>query len=367
MEKKKKGTYFKSFVNTVEISASYINRYRKIYIAVTLVVALFELVLAIRGLILFNFTKIRSVMYFVSYIVLLASSAYAATFLIIGLKKEQSKMSLNVMINAYSAILLAWAVLMSILDMVGNGYPIIYLTVLIVLASIVPINPSLFVPLTVVSGASLIVFNRFFGNPDALGDGDYINIGVFLIMSIFVAYRNYKVTENEENHKKELTRLSKVDVLTGLGNENSYYSFLDILTKKDGSKQKYAVMVLDLNGLKATDDTYGHRYGAFLVSEVGRILPTIFTKSALFHTGGDEFVVIILSEYDNLDELVKKLDETLAFTKVTYEGVELTLSVARGIARHKPGETYNETYQRADEDMYINKKEVKAKYNIIGR
>lgn len=367
MAKSSGKTYYKSFINSAEISASYIKRYRKIYIAVTLVIALFEIIMAIRGLFVFNFTNPKHITYFICYIVLLVSSSLVSAFLIVGLKKEQSRKSLNYVINIYSFILLAWAVVMSSMDMLGHGYPIIYLTVLVVLASIVPVNPFFFIPLTFVSSAALITLDFVLGNTHVLAAADYINITVFVIMSLLVAFRNYMVTASEEKNKKELTRLSKIDVLTGLGNENSYYTFLDDLAKIHSPKLEYAVMVFDLNGLKATDDTYGHRYGAFLVSEVGRRLPGIFTKSALFHTGGDEFVVVVISQYKELDELVKKVDDTLAYCPVSYEGVDLLLSVARGVARHKPGETYNETYQRADRDMYVNKKEVKEKYNIKGR
>ncbi|MCQ2773027.1 MAG: GGDEF domain-containing protein [Bacilli bacterium] len=365
MAKPKDSIYYKNHVTNSEIAAAYINRYRKIYIAITLVIALFEAIMAIRGLIFFNWAKPRHVAYFVCYIVLLAASIATATFLILGIKKEQSQKSLNLMINTYSTIMITWAVVMSVLDLVGGNYPIIYLTIVIVIGGISPINPWIYIPTTFVTSAALIVFNHFFGRQGVLQTSDFINIFVFIVMSIFVAYRNYSVTLSEERNRKELTRLSKVDILTGLDNENSYYTFLDDLEKiKD---PEYAVIVLDLNRLKYTDDTYGHRFGAFLISEVGRILPTIFDKSALFHTGGDEFVIVVLSQYKELDELVKKLDEKLEYTEVEYEGQKLILSIARGVSRHEPGESYNDTYQRADRDMYVNKKEVKKKHNIEGR
>ena len=365
MANNKDSFYYKSHVTNSEISAAYIKRYRKIYIAMTLVIALFEAIMAVRGLIVFNWSKPRHITYFICYIVLFVASIFTALFLIFEAKKEQSQKALNLMINMYSTIIIVWSVVMSVLDLSGGNYPIIYLTIVIVIGGISPINPFIYIPTTFVTSGALIIFNHFYGQEGVLQMSDYINIFVFIVMSIFVAYRNYMVTLREERNRKELTMLSKIDVLTGLENENSYYTFLDSLEKSEN--QEYAVIVLDLNRLKYTDDTYGHRFGAFLISEVGRILPTIFDKSALFHTGGDEFVIVVTSQYKELDELVKKLDEKLEYGDVEYEGQKLILSIARGVSKHIPGESYNETYQRADRDMYVNKKEVKKKHNIEGR
>lgn len=362
---KKESLYYKGYVTDAEVTAAYIKRYRKIYIAITLVIALFETIMAVRGAFLFNWAKPRHITYFVCYIVLLIASIAVALFLIRGTKKEQSTKALNWAINIYSSILVVWSVVMSITDMAGGNYPIIYLTIVIVIGAISPVNPLFYIPTTFLSSLILVVSNHFFGNESLLQLSDYINIFVFITMSFFVAYRNYKVTISEERNRTELTRLSKVDVLTGLGNENSYYMFLDDLAKIENAE--YAVIVLDLNRLKYTDDTYGHRFGAFLIAETGRILPTIFTKSALFHTGGDEFVIVVISQYNELDDLVRTLDERLEYSKVEHEGQELVLSIARGVSRHEKGESYNETYQRADRNMYVNKKEVKAKHNIEGR
>ena len=159
-----------------------------------------------------------------------------------------------------------------------------------------------------------------------------------------------------------------MDVLTGLKNENAYYKYLDDIDFKCAEKEfDYAVIVMDVNGLKHVDDTYGHRFGAHLISKAGKILPTVFKNCDIFHTGGDEFVCVITTEFDNLEEFLEDFGNTLEYQIITYENVDLVLSLARGFAIHKKGEKYNDTYQRADREMYVNKEHVKAKHNIKGR
>jgi diguanylate cyclase (GGDEF)-like protein len=131
---------------------------------------------------------------------------------------------------------------------------------------------------------------------------------------------------------------------------------------------KYAVVVMDLNGLKHTDDTLGHRYGCQLIIEFGHQLPSIFEHSRLFHTGGDEFVAICANEdYENLPTLLNKFEERFAYQEIIFEEQTLVLSVAIGSAKHLSNTSYNEVFQRADENMYKNKEKIKEKYNIVSR
>lgn len=169
--------------------------------------------------------------------------------------------------------------------------------------------------------------------------------------------------------KEKFEKLSYTDLLTGLENESSYIKTInDIETGSDKSMRKFGVLFMDLNCVKDTNDKYGHRYGCHLITETGRILPTIFNYSKIFHIGGDEFVVIVRGkDYRNIDKLLQKFDEELECKKIEFEGVELILSVARGYAVRGAGEKYVSVVQRADEAMYQNKRYVKDKYNIEER
>ena len=166
-----------------------------------------------------------------------------------------------------------------------------------------------------------MVVGMYFINSSLLTTGNVINITILYIMICIVSYRTTAVAVSEEDQRKVLTKLSNLDVLTGLKNENAYYRYLDKLDQRSKEEDiRYAVILMDVNGLKYTDDTFGHQYGAHLIHTAGQILPTVFKNSEIFHTGGDEFVCVVEKEIDNLDSFIedKILFEFLFFMLIIY-------------------------------------------------
>lgn len=189
------------------------------------------------------------------------------------------------------------------------------------------------------------------------------------LFSFFVSALHSSSEQNILHARNTYRDLSRVDQLTGLQNETSYYHFLvEIERAVEKRKANFAVVVMDVNGLKITDDTYGHRFGCQLIIEAGHRLPGIFPGCRHFHIGGDEFVVIAEDEArEHLAEYMEEFRKQLTYSKITFEGVELVLSVASGVAYSSFGEIYSEVFQRADEAMYKNKKLLKETYGIAGR
>jgi diguanylate cyclase (GGDEF)-like protein len=188
---------------------------------------------------------------------------------------------------------------------------------------------------------------------------------VGLVLETILVYTQNELNKSKEKYKK----LSYHDGLTGLLNERSYFEEiekLNILTEH--KKDDYIVMVMDLNGLKLTNDKYGHHFGCHLVVLTGQILQSIFKDSLVFHVGGDEFQAIIKGEdLNRFDEILKEIDEKLLYRKIDYKNHELLLSVAYGYARSNHSSPYHELFEIADKMLYANKKEMKKKYNIPNR
>lgn len=163
--------------------------------------------------------------------------------------------------------------------------------------------------------------------------------------------------------------LSYTDMLTGLGNETLYVRTVDRLERLiHRGHATFAIAVMDVNGVKSTNDQYGHRYGCHLIVTAGKKLPEIFPHSRLFHIGGDEFVAILTGEdYRQIETRIEAFREALSCKTISFENTELTLSVAIGYAFHKEGESYSDTFQRADKQMYKNKRAMKDQYGIAMR
>jgi diguanylate cyclase (GGDEF)-like protein len=81
-----------------------------------------------------------------------------------------------------------------------------------------------------------------------------------------------------------------IDYLTGLASAAKY--------KADSVNVKYKeVMVIDLAGLKAVKDTYGHAAGSKLIGEFGHALKEAVRESDMvYRYGGDEFVVLFTNK-----------------------------------------------------------------------
>ena len=162
----------------------------------------------------------------------------------------------------------------------------------------------------------------------------------------------------------EMNALAKKDALTGVRNKLAYDEMMASLNDslQDG-EQKLGIAVIDLNDLKAINDTYGHEKGDIAISSLCRTICMVFVHSPVFRIGGDEFAVILReSDYDNVEELVLRFHSAM---QVLLENGDLDpwekVNAAIGFARYdeeKDGDLGG-TFRRADRAMYMNKFEMK--------
>lgn len=344
-----------------EVIGNYVLDYKNIYIAILLIVAIFEMIMIIRGFFIFDFSRPKNVGYMVSYFVLLIVSLIIGSILFIF--KNMSPKTTAYLVHVYSGVIIFWATAITILEGNYGDAPLVYLTIIYSIGTVTIIHPIVYSVLVVLS-YSIILINSFI-NHAVVSSGTIINTAVFIIIAFIITLKMYKVSTNEANLKAELKKANVTDILTGLGNELSYFSTIE---KIDKMYRNYAIVVMDLNGLKYTDDTYGHDYGCHLIVETGKILPTIFPTSHLYHIGGDEFVAIVVGDdYDNIAERIEKFDATLKYSTIKYLDQELILSIARGVAIKSDYSNYIATFHQADKSMYSNKRKIKKQFNISSR
>lgn len=87
----------------------------------------------------------------------------------------------------------------------------------------------------------------------------------------------------------ELEYASYTDMLTGLKNRNQYIRMLQEYSWN--TPDTLGVIFVDINGMKKTNDTYGHRFGDYVITKVASIMGE-FLHDNLFRIGGDEFVAL---------------------------------------------------------------------------
>src|SRR4029077_20575141 len=87
----------------------------------------------------------------------------------------------------------------------------------------------------------------------------------------------------------ELSALASTDSLTGLKNRREFDRALRTIPR-----QPFAVLSLDVDGLKATNDAHGHAAGDALLRTVGHTLGLLVRGwDVMARVGGDEFAALL--------------------------------------------------------------------------
>ena len=113
-------------------------------------------------------------------------------------------------------------------------------------------------------------------------------------------------TEKIRQQRDRLATMAYQDPLTGLANRRDMYRQLDAawLAAADRN-QPLALLAIDLNDFKQTNDRFGHPAGDLVLQRLAEVLrSSVEAGDRLFRIGGDEF--IILSERVEIDHLISK-------------------------------------------------------------
>ena len=146
--------------------------------------------------------------------------------------------------------------------------------------------------------------------------------------------------------QRKLTKALTHDQLTKLPNR---YLFNEFCKKNDNTKG--AVIVIDLDNFKKTNDNYGHSKGDLVLSEVGKLLLEVFSKEHTFRISGDEFYLF----YENRD-LLERLEKLVTLGKNSTIINQYNISFSIGYYIKNIDETLELAFEKADIAMYDAKK-----------
>jgi diguanylate cyclase (GGDEF)-like protein len=151
---------------------------------------------------------------------------------------------------------------------------------------------------------------------------------------------------------QERLELATTDPLTRLGNRRKLAS--DLAERLSGASETdpLVLMVFDLDGFKAYNDTFGHMAGDALLARMGHKLATVIEPAGgAYRLGGDEFCILLATQPDDLSVVVSAVSEALR------EDGETFSIAASGGAVVLPQEASTPEYalQLADERMYQRK------------
>ena len=157
----------------------------------------------------------------------------------------------------------------------------------------------------------------------------------------------------EKNRRQEeIEFLNTHDPLTGLFNRRFFDQVMDRYSKKPD--RSFALAMADVNGLKLTNDAFGHLAGDRLLKHVGDILLRESRPSDVaVRIGGDEFVLILPdTDPKSAEQLVDRITQAMAAEKP--DGIRISLSI--GIAmRDASSPEVDRVFREAEDRMYRNK------------
>ena len=164
------------------------------------------------------------------------------------------------------------------------------------------------------------------------------------------------------NTEKELARR---DELTGVKNQTAFHELEKSVQDNIDNGMDYlsfALIVCDCNNLKKINDTQGHIAGDEFIKKSAKLLCNIFLHSPVFRIGGDEFVVFLTGDdFGNREKLLNSLRSQIQENLKA----KSNLILASGIAVFNPEKDtlITDIFDRADKEMYKNKRELKKKEN----
>ncbi|HYG85851.1 MAG TPA: GGDEF domain-containing protein [Azospirillum sp.] len=174
-----------------------------------------------------------------------------------------------------------------------------------------------------------------------------------------------KLAEAEDTISRQQERIAYLesliltDELTGLINRRGFNQHLkrELAAARRQGSGGGILLIIDLDGFKAINDTHGHLAGDSYLRQVARLLQShVRQHDVVARLGGDEFAVLLT----NTDPVAGAV-RAAQFTKLenrehaTWGGQMLPIRFSIGIEPYGPADQEDEVILRADVKMYRNK------------
>lgn len=185
-------------------------------------------------------------------------------------------------------------------------------------------------------------------------------MGIILLKILFNT-----ISELQKN--KELSKDMFIDLATGLYNRSKCQEVLKNPVTPNNTKER-AVVIFDLNDLKKTNDSLGHRAGDQLIScfaeQVKKATKIFPYETFVGRYGGDEFMAFFDSvEVDDIEKYLKEVDRLLnEFNETQNKPYKLSCAAGYSITTAETKSlSMRDLFDSADANMYQNKLAMKEK------
>lgn len=262
----------------------------------------------------------------------------------------------------------------------------ITLATLLVIMTGKELSPFFFVYPLIVAGAALVVSPRVTLVLAALAAIDYViavtidrtnvpltppglalvavNVVAMLLLTFVASY----IAREQRRSREAAIRLSTIDSLTGLFNRAFFFAAVDReIQRSTRSGRRFGLLMMDLDGLKAINDRFGHFHGDQVLKAVAHVIKNGVRRiDTAARYGGDEFVILLPeTEPTGAYVLAEKVRQGVVELEIRGAGDEIHTSLSIGaVAYPDDGLTADDLLISADRAMYVSKRQ--GKNRVVG-
>ena len=184
-----------------------------------------------------------------------------------------------------------------------------------------------------------------------------IGIGVILILSAYIIYQA-NIIKNKIEENLKLLHFATHDKLTDLANRHILdYNLKQLINEHLRYKKPFSVIFCDIDNFKSINDTRGHKFGDFVLTEIANVIKNSLRKSDIpGRWGGEEFMIILPNT--KLEEAVKVAEKIRKkIEKHDFKDTNVTCSF--GVSAFNENISDSAFIKNVDKKLYLAKKKGK--------
>jgi diguanylate cyclase (GGDEF)-like protein len=195
------------------------------------------------------------------------------------------------------------------------------------------------------------------------------SVVVMVLMFLSMALNFGFLLMTMDRLRNEVADLALLDDLTGVGNRRHLLQRLtEECARSERSGEPFSLLVIDLDGFKAINDTHGHAAGDACLQHFTLMAQTrLRTADMLARTGGDEFCIVLPSSTLREGAMIaRRVLEVCRDDAEAAAGNDIAIAVSIGVAQwtREIGTFPDRLIAAADHALYAAKKEGKNRYAV---
>ncbi|APA71020.1 GGDEF domain-containing protein [Janthinobacterium sp. 1_2014MBL_MicDiv] len=183
-------------------------------------------------------------------------------------------------------------------------------------------------------------------------------LAVTISVIIGLALNIYFLVLRIHNYRsqRELATMAYKDGLTGLNNRRMFTQSARVL--QHTARTPAYFLMIDIDDFKQINDVYGHDVGDEVLKKIAGVIAELSGEHLCGRLGGEEFAVIYQGEKNAACAFAAQLVDSVEAAFVP----ERKVSVSIGVAELLKEVDLSHSYRRADESLYLAKKNGKNRY-----